>query len=93
MTELWFAACFPPDPGMLQHRAPQLRCAAVTKTQGCRLVRVKTASTPQQQTAALQSSDSAEYETLKGLKVVSAVDGFEVDLLSLWQVNMAYCGV
>lgn len=33
------------------------------------------------------SGVSSEYEALKGAKVVSAADGFEVDLLSLWQVR------
>lgn len=32
-----------------------------------------------------QQPASAEYEALKGVKVFSAADGFEVELLSLWQ--------
>lgn len=41
----------------------------------------------QQQSAGLQRGSTAEWEALQGVKVVSAADGFEVDLLSLWQVG------
>jgi hypothetical protein len=47
-------------------------------------VRVRAA---QQQSVGLQRSSGAEWEALKGVKVVSAADGFEVELLSLWQVG------
>lgn len=79
---------------MLQQKAmcPQQRAGASRVIQP-RTLRVRSASSPQQQTVGLQTttSNSAEYEALKGIKVVSAADGFEVDLLSLWQVSMGWC--
>jgi hypothetical protein len=49
--------------------------------------RVRAASSFQQTSAGLQTTSGADYEALKGIKVVSAADGFEVDVLSLWQVR------
>jgi hypothetical protein len=71
---------------MLQHRALVSKSHAGSSTATrARVVRVRAASSSQQTPVGLQTS-GAEYEALKGIKVVSAADGFEVDLLSLWQV-------
>jgi hypothetical protein len=68
---------------MLQHKAHLRvqRSAAAASSRNRRVVVTRAASSAQQATG--------DYETLRGLKVTSAADGFEVDLLSLWQVGNA----
>lgn len=71
----------PPHTSMLQHKAHLRvqRSAAAASSSNRRVVVTRAASSAQQATG--------DYETLRGLKVTSAADGFEVDLLSLWQVG------
>lgn len=72
---------------LLQHKALGSKSGSRrTSAIRARVVRVRAASSSQQTSVGLQTTSGAEYEALKGIKVVSAADGFEVDLLSLWQV-------
>ncbi len=68
---------------MLQHKAGiHVKGAGskVSAARRCRIVVARAASS-------FQTGSAGESEALRGVKVVNAADGFEVDLLSLWQVG------
>lgn len=72
----------------LQHKTAAVRCPrASPAAPKLKVVTARAASSSSPAPAGQGQLVAGDYEALRGCKVVSAADGFEVDLLSLWQVS------